>query len=515
MVLHNIYKLYSKYFLESFHLKIIICFMKEKIITNLEQNKSAILKVKISADLTNPVLTFLKLKEYFPKNNFLYESVEKGKNKSRFSIIGLKPDLMWKIKDNKAHLNENFEENPDNFTKIEEHPLKNLKKLINSCKITDISSDLPVESGLFGYMSYDMIKLMENIGDFDQKDEINIPDSIFIRPQILLIFDSLFDVIYIAAAIFPKKEQNPKDLYQKAQNNIDEIIKIINSPFAGSDIDLGDQKIEFKHHLTAEKYKNMVQKAKDYITAGDALQILISQRFSSDFDQEKSFDFYRSLRCVNPSPFMFFVNFDDFNIIGSSPEILSSLKNGKVTIRPLAGTRKRGKDEIEDQKNAAELLADKKEIAEHLMLIDLGRNDVGRVCREQSVKVTEQMVIEYYSHVMHISSNVEGQILPQKDALDVLISSFPAGTVSGAPKIRAMQIIEEIEEEKRGFYAGSVGYFSANGDMEHCICLRTSLIKNNKIYLHAGAGIVYDSVLESEYQECLNKAAALMKAVKP
>ena len=211
---------------------------------------------------------------------------------------------------------------------------------------------------------------------------------------------------------------------------------------------------------------------------------------------------------------MFFVNFDDFNIIGSSPEILSSLKNGKVTIRPLAGTRKRGRDEFEDKKNAKDLLSDKKEIAEHLMLIDLGRNDVARVCKKQSVKVTEKMIIEYYSHVMHISSNVEGEILDNKDGLDVLTSSFPAGTVSGAPKIRAMQIIEEIEEEKRGFYAGSVGYFSANGDMEHCICLRTSLIKNNTIYLQAGAGIVYDSVPESEYQECLNKAAALMKSIK-
>lgn len=487
---------------------------KEKIIQNLEQNKPAILKVKIAADLTNPVLTFLKLKEYFPKSNFLYESVEKGKNKSRFSIIGLKPDLMWKIQDNLVYFNDNFAENEGDFVEISDNPLTNLRNLINSCKIEDIESDLPVESGLFGYMSYDMIKLMENIGDFDQKDEINIPDSIFIRPQILVIFDSLFDVIYITAPIFLKNNQNPEDLYQKAADNIEEIIKIINSPFSGSDIDLGDQKIDFKHHLTAEKYKNMVQKAKNYIAEGDALQILISQRFSSDFDQEKSFDFYRSLRSINPSPFMFFVNFDDFNIIGSSPEILSSLKNGKVTIRPLAGTRKRGKNELEDQKNAKELLADEKEIAEHLMLIDLGRNDVGRVCQEQTVKVTEQMVIEYYSHVMHISSNVEGQILPEKDALDVLISSFPAGTVSGAPKIRAMQIIEEIEEEKRGFYAGSVGYFSANGDMEHCICLRTSLIKDNKIYLHAGAGIVYDSIPESEHQECLNKAAALMRALK-
>lgn len=488
--------------------------MNKKIIQNLEQKKPAILKVKILADLTNPVLTFLKLKEHFPKNNFLYESVEKGKNKSRFSIIGLKPDLMWKIQDNYAYLNENFTKNPENFTKIEEDPLKNLKKLINSCKIPDISSDLPVESGLFGYMSYDMIKLMENIGDYQQKDEINIPDAIFIRPQILIIFDSLFDVIYITSPIFPKEGQNHENLYQKAQNNIDEIIKIINSPFAGSDIDLGDQKIEFKHHLNQEKYQNMVQKAQNYIMAGDALQILISQRFSSDFDQEKSFDFYRSLRSINPSPFMFFVNFDNFNIIGSSPEILSSLKNGKVTIRPLAGTRKRGKNDLEDQKNAQDLLADDKEIAEHLMLIDLGRNDVGRICKEQTVKVTEQMIIEYYSHVMHISSNVEGEILDDKDGLDVLISSFPAGTVSGAPKIRAMQIIEEIEEEKRGFYAGSVGYFSANGDMEHCICLRTSLIKNNKIYLHAGAGIVSDSDPKLEHQECLNKAAALMKAVK-
>tara|TARA_B110000259_G_scaffold182219_1_gene225478 strand:- start:19269 stop:20753 length:1485 start_codon:yes stop_codon:yes gene_type:complete len=488
--------------------------MKINIIKKLEQKKSVILKVKISSDLTTPVLTFLKLKKYFPKNNFLYESVEKGKNRARFSIIGLKPDLMWKIKDKIAYFNENFEENSENFIKITEKPLENLRKLINSCKINDIKSDLPVESGLFGYMSYDMVKLMENIGDHRQDDEINIPDSIFIRPQILVIFDSLFDVIYITAPIFPQENRNPEDSYKHAQSNIKEVTDIINSSFSGSEVNLGDKKIEFKNHLSEEKYKNMVQKAKDYITSGDALQILISQRFSAKFNQENSFDFYRSLRSINPSPFMFFVNFDDFNIIGSSPEILSSLKNGKVTIRPLAGTRKRGRDEFEDKKNAKDLLSDKKEIAEHLMLIDLGRNDVARVCKKQSVKVTEKMIIEYYSHVMHISSNVEGEILDNKDGLDVLTSSFPAGTVSGAPKIRAMQIIEEIEEEKRGFYAGSVGYFSANGDMEHCICLRTSLIKNNTIYLQAGAGIVYDSVPESEYQECLNKAAALMKSIK-
>ena len=255
--------------------------MKINIIKKLEQKKSVILKVKISSDLTTPVLTFLKLKKYFPKNNFLYESVEKGKNRARFSIIGLKPDLMWKIKDKIAYFNENFEENSENFIKITENPLENLRKLINSCKINDIKSDLPVESGLFGYMSYDMVKLMENIGDHRQDDEINIPDSIFIRPQILVIFDSLFDVIYITAPIFPQENQNPEDSYKHAQSNIKEVTDIINSSFSGSEVNLGDKKIEFKNHLSEEKYKNMVKRPRITLP----LEMLCKSLFLKDFQQ--------------------------------------------------------------------------------------------------------------------------------------------------------------------------------------------------------------------------------------
>ncbi|MFT6106014.1 MAG: anthranilate synthase component 1, partial [Rickettsiales bacterium] len=263
-----------------------------------------------------------------------------------------------------------------------------------------------------------------------------------------------------------------------------------------------------------EEYCSTVEEIKKYIKDGDIFQALPSQRFTSEFDQNNAFDFYRSLRRVNPSPFLFYVKFDDFCLTGSSPEIMVAVKNQKMTVRPLAGTRKRGTNEAEDKEIAKELLGDEKETAEHLMLIDLGRHDVGRVCKAGSVELTEKMVVENYSHVMHISSNVDGILDEKYDALDALISGFPAGTVSGAPKIRAMEIIEELEKCKRGFYAGCVGYFSGNGDMETCITLRSALIKDNKIHLQAGAGVVFDSVPKSEYQECLNKAAALMKAAE-
>lgn len=487
---------------------------------NFLENKkeSVVLSQKIPCDLTTPVQAILKIQNHFKDNYFLYESVEKGSNKSRYSVIGLMPDLIFKSKENEAFINRDLKKNPQKFTKIaEKNPLVALRNLINECKIEN--NDDFLSSGIFGYMSYDMVRLMEDLEDGNLQDEINIPDSIFIRPQIIIIFDSLFDVATIHAPIYYKDGVKADDSYQNAQNNVSKIVNIIlNSDISVqnntnmSDFDT-DKVYNFSTNVSEEEYCKMVEKSKEYIKEGDIFQVLPSLRMTADFDEKDSFALYRSLRSVNPSPFLFYLKFEDFSFMGSSPEIMVSCQDNKVTVRPLAGTRKRGENAAEDKIIEQDLLSDEKELAEHLMLIDLGRHDVGRVCKENSVKLTEKMIIEHYSHVMHISSNVEGELKDNLDALDALISGFPAGTVSGAPKIRAMQIIEEIENIKRSFYAGCVGYFAGNGDMETCITLRSTLIKNNKIYLQAGAGVVYDSIPKKEYEECKNKLAALIAAV--
>lgn len=466
---------------------------------------SQIISKQISADLLTPVLALLKIQSQFPDYHFLLESVEKGNNKGRYSVIGTLPDLIWKVENNHAYINRSAAKNINAFEKIDTHPIESLRTIINQSKIKN--SHPALSSGLFGYMSYDMVRLMETLPNRNLPDEINIPDSIFIRPQIIIVFDNLFDVINIYSPVY---EGSATD----AENNIAKIIDLLKNPGSNNHKAVANKELNFESNFTESEYCAAVEKAKKYITDGDIFQVLPSQRFSSDFNNENAFDFYRSLRSINPSPFLFYLKFADFHLTGSSPEIMVSVKSGKVVIRPLAGTRKRGANAAEDKKIAAELLADEKEIAEHLMLIDLGRHDVGKVCKAGTVKLTEKMIVEYYSHVMHISSNVEGMLDEKYDALDALISGFPAGTVSGAPKIRAMEIIEELEKCKRSFYAGCVGYFSGNGDMETCITLRSALIKNNKIYLQAGAGVVFDSVPKSEYQECINKAQALVKAAQ-
>lgn len=484
----------------------------DEIKSHFVKKESCTITKEIPCDLITPVAALLQIKEKFKDYYFLLESVEKGSNKSRYSVIGLMPDLIFQSKNNEAFINNEIESNPASFQKIKnENPLQVLRNLINQSKINDISGFLS-SGGLFGYMSYDMVRLMENIKDGNLVDEINIPDSVFMRPQILIIFDSLFDVATICAPLYFREGLNIDSSYQKAQDNIQKIIEIISK----SNVALApkaSKKYDFSSSVTKEEYCKMVEKSKEYITNGDIFQVLPSMRMQADFKLDDAPALYRSLRSINPSPFLFYFKFPDFAFMGSSPEIMVSLKNKKVTIRPLAGTRRRGKNEEEDQKIAAGLLSDEKELAEHLMLMDLGRHDVGRVCKAQTVKVTEKMVIENYSHVMHISSNVEGIIEDGLDGLDALISGFPAGTVSGAPKIRAIEIIEEIEKLRRSFYAGCVGYFTGNGEMETCITLRSALIKNNKIYLQAGAGVVHDSIPEAEYEECHNKLAALIAAV--
>lgn len=492
-------------------------FSKAEFDNVLENKQSAILYKKIAADTITPVLASLKISQSIAQEDnyhFLLESAEKGNNKGRFSIIGLMPDLIWKCQGKESFINEGFEENTQNFIKQEGDPIANLRALIHESQIDwesleYNSSPLPeICGGIFGYMSYDMVRLMENIPDKNLPDEIQVPDSIYIRPQILIVFDSLFDCALICAPVY----KNSKTSFDSASQRIESVEQVLNATYESAPKP-AEPEFDFKSNYSQEEYCAAVKKSKEYITDGDIFQVLPSQRFSSDFDPNLSdFSFYRSLRSINPSPFLFYLKMPDFCLIGSSPEIMVSSKDKRVKLRPLAGTRKKGKSDQENKEIAAGLLKDEKEVAEHLMLIDLGRHDVGRVAKEGTVEVTEKMVIENYSHVMHISSTVEGNLRDDLDNLDALIGGFPAGTVSGAPKIRAMGIIEEIEKVKRSFYAGCVGYFSANGDMESCITLRSCLIKDNKIHLQAGAGVVFDSDPESEYQECINKAKALMRA---
>lgn len=469
---------------------------------------------KIPADIITPVLAAMKLFKDFPNHHFLLESTENGNNKGRFSVIGLMPDLVWKCENGESFINRDFEKNPQNFSSEGKNVFENLRKLIADSQIKNFEKiaaeknlTLPaICCGVFGFMGYDMVRLMEKIPDRNLLDEIKIPDAIFIRPQITLIFDNFFDHVLICAPVFSSQK------FEDVVARIEQVEEILQKPLQPTKPKVEDG-FNFTSNCTEKDYISVVEQAKKYITDGDIFQTLPSQRFTSAFPKNlDEFTFYRALRSTNPSPFLFYCKFDDFVLTGSSPEIMVSLHNKKVTVRPLAGTRKRGKNSEDDKKIAAELLADEKEVAEHLMLIDLARHDVGRVAAEGSVVVTKKMEVENYSHVMHISSTVEGELQKNKDALDALISGFPAGTVSGAPKIRAMEIIEEIEKIRRSFYAGCVGYFASNGDMETCITLRSALIKSGKIYLQAGAGVVFDSNPQSEYQECLNKAQALMRA---
>lgn len=492
-------------------------FNPEQFAKELEKNSSTVLFKKISSDIITPISALLKISQNFKSNHFLFESAENGNNKGRFSVLGFDPDMVWKSKESQSFLNEYFEKNPNNF--IEESGnkvLENFRKFVKKCSINwnnlnyNCASLPAIASGIYGYMGYDLVRQMENLPDQNLSDNLQIPDSIFIRPQIIIVFDSLFDCALICAPVFNRNKN-----YDQALAKISEAEELLKNEIDFTENEISENEIDFdfQSNFTKEEYCKMVEKSKEYIVNGDIFQVLPSQRFTAKFNKKiPTTLFYRSLRSVNPSPFLFYLKLDDFVLSGSSPEIMVSSKNRIVTIRPLAGTRLRGKNLEEDKKIGKELLNDEKEVAEHLMLIDLGRHDVGRVSKEGSVKLTEKMIIEYYSHVMHISSNVEGILQDDLDALDALISGFPAGTVSGAPKIRAMEIIEEIEHERRSFYAGCVGYFSSNGDMETCITLRSALIKDEKIHLQSGAGVVFDSIPESEYQECHNKAQALIKA---
>ena len=440
------------------------------------------------------------------KNSFIFESVEKGSVRGRYTIIGLNPDRIWDIHNNIVKLNNNGKK-----IKIKTNPLKYLKKLIKEFKMK-IPSQLPsMASMLVGYFSYDVIRYVEKIPN-KCRDDLKIPDVRLSRPKNLVIYDNLKKKIYYIENVYADtKIKNYNEAYSEIVKKFDlyESFENIKLP---EQFTYGYNKNKIKSNTTKNKFNLLVKKAKSYIKKGDIFQVVISQRFERKITK-KPIEIYNHLRKSNPSPFMFYFNYNDFNVLGSSPEILVRLRNGEVTIRPIAGTRPRGRTSKEDKKYVSDLLNDKKELAEHLMLLDLGRNDVGKVSKINTVKVTEKFKVEKYSHVMHIVSNVTGEFNKQTSIFETLLSGFPAGTVSGAPKIRAMEIIDELEKNKRKLYAGGIGYFTPNNEFDTCIALRTALIKNNKFYVQAGAGIVADSKPDKEYIETVNKAKALMKAV--
>ena len=487
----------------------------KKAFTNAyEQGTPQLLWTRLVSDLESPVSFMLKLMQR-GEPSFLLESVLGGEARGRYSIIGLQPDLIWRCHGNRAEINRKGNWDEDSFEPCWEDGISSLRSLIAESKL-DIPEPLPpMAAGLIGYMGYDMVKLMERLPHAND-DEIGIPDSCFMRPGLLVIVDSVDGVAYLVVPVYPgSRKDSAEQAYLSACERIEATIDRLQGPIDQRHYytDQPHAPLEFKRHMEKADYLRMVERAKEYIAAGDIFQVVLSQRFSAPFTLPP-FSLYRALRYLNPSPFLFHLNIGPFSLIGSSPEILVRLRDGKVTIRPIAGTRRRGRNRAEDTSLAEDLLSDEKELAEHLMLLDLGRNDVGRVAKPNSVKVTEQMIIEHYSHVMHIVSNVEGELDDKHDAMDALIGGFPAGTVSGAPKIRAMEIIDELEPSTRSFYAGCVGYFSANGSMDTCINLRTGLVKDGTLYVQAGGGIVADSSAEAEYEESWNKAQALMRAAE-
>jgi anthranilate synthase component 1 len=465
------------------------------------------------ADLETPVSAFLKIAGGRPMS-FLLESVEGGAVRGRYSVIGLDPDLIWRTVGAHAEINRSARTKPDAFSPCGEAPLASLRALIAESRI-DLPDDLPpMAAGLFGYLGYDMVRLMEELPP-PGPDPIGIADAIMVRPTIVVVFDTVKDAITIVTPVRPAKTISAKTALARAIERIGTVVDSLDRPLdkeAARGVD-GPLAVSPTSNTTAARYKAMVLKAKEYIAAGDIFQVVLAQRFAAPFNLAP-FALYRALRRVNPAPFLFFLDYGDFAVAGSSPEILVRVRGDTVTVRPIAGTRPRGATPHEDKALEDELLADPKERAEHLMLLDLGRNDVGRVAAIGTVNVTDQFFIERYSQVMHIVSNVEGRLDGHHDALDALVAGFPAGTVSGAPKVRAMQIIDELEKEKRGLYAGSVGYFSAAGEMDTCIVLRTALVKNGTMYVQAGAGIVADSDPGLEQQECVNKAKALFRAAE-
>ena len=460
-------------------------------------------KVRNDEYINNLIDNFL-----IEKNSFIFESVEKGKIKGRYTIFGKSPDKIWEFNNNISYLISGRKK-----LKLKIKPPKMIEKIIEEFKFKIPSNLPPIASLISGYFSYDSIRYIENIPN-SCKDDLKVPDVRLLRPRILVIHDNLKKKIFYIVNIF--KDEKINDYHKKYSEVKFELLNLINQSSKKNNIkplSANLNNINVKSNTSKNSFLKIVNKAKKYIKLGDIFQVVLSQRFEAKLSK-KPLEIYKKLRATNPSPFMYYFNFSDFQIIGASPEILVRLRDNKITVRPIAGTRPRGSTSLQDKFYEKDLLKDKKELSEHLMLLDLGRNDAGKVSKINTVKVTESFVIERYSHVMHIVSNVVGEYNKKFSKFKSLLAGFPAGTVSGAPKIRAMEIIDELEKTKRKVYAGGIGYFSANGEFDTCIALRTAVAKNNKFYVQAGAGIVADSIPMKEYDETVNKAKALINALK-
>ncbi|MEM6610438.1 MAG: anthranilate synthase component I [Pseudomonadota bacterium] len=467
---------------------------------------------RIAADLDTPVSLMMKLTDA-GRDSFILESVTGGEVRGRYSIVGMKPDLVWQCQGAQSRLNRNARFDRDAFEPCTAPPLAALRALLAESAI-ELPDGLPAAAaGLFGYLGYDMIRLVEHLPNVNP-DPLGLPDAVLMRPSVIAVLDGVKGEVTLVAPAWQSSGLSARAAYAQAAERVSDALRDLDrAPSATREMGGTWHPAEPVSNFTHDAYCQAVEKAKAYIRAGDIFQVVPSQRWSMAFPLPP-FALYRALRRTNPSPFMFYFNFGGFQVIGASPEILVRVFDREVTIRPIAGTRPRGATSDEDRALEVDLLADKKELAEHLMLLDLGRNDVGRVAKIGTVRPTEEFIVERYSHVMHIVSNVVGELSPDEDALSALLAGLPAGTVSGAPKVRAMEIIDELEPEKRGVYGGGVGYFSAGGDMDMCIALRTAVIKDETLFIQAGGGVVYDSNPEAEFQETVNKARAIRKAAE-
>ena len=463
------------------------------------------------ADLQTPVAVFLKLAHGQP-NSFLLESVEGGAARGRYSIIGMAPDLIWRCHAGRAEVNRNALAAPHAFVAEDRPALDSLRAVIAESRMAVPAGVPPMCGGLFGYLGYDMVRLMERL-PAKNADTLGLPDAILTRPTLFAVFDTVKDELTLAIPVRPATGVSAEQAWAEAQARIADAQAALARPLPRAAPPVALPPPEPVANMPRAQFEAMVSRMKDYIYAGDIFQAVPSQRFAAPFALPP-FALYRALRRINPAPFLFFLDMGGFCIVGSSPEILVRLRDGTVTIRPLAGTRRRGATPDEDAALEADLLADPKERAEHLMLLDLGRNDVGRVCAPGTVRVTESFTVERFSHVMHISSNVQGRLGEGLDAVDALVAGFPAGTLTGAPKIRAMEIIEELEPVRRGLYGGCIGYFAADGTMDTCIGLRTAVVKDGVMHVQAGGGVVADSTPEAEYEESRQKARALFRAAE-
>ncbi|RKR02761.1 anthranilate synthase component I [Maricaulis maris] len=474
----------------------------------LERGETCVIQARRVDDLLTPVAAYLRLAAD-QANSFLLESVEGGAWRGRYSAIGLDPDLMWQCRDGVASEARGMDVAARRFTPIDAEPMTALRDVIEAahCPLPDDAP--PLASGLFGYVGYDMVRYLERLPTGAAPDPLGLPESILLRPQTMVVFDALKQEIQVYCPVRPG-EFSAREAYDAAVERLQTTLQKLAGGTPEPARPAGQLGAR-QSNQSEDSYRQAVDAARAYIRAGDAFQVVPSQRFSADYPADP-FWLYRSLRRLNPSPFLFFFRFDGFEVVGSSPEILVRLRDDVVTIRPIAGTRPRGRTPAEDDAHEADLLADPKERSEHLMLLDLGRNDVGRIAKPGSVRITAREIVERYSHVMHIVSNVEGDLAAGEDVVSALFAGFPAGTVSGAPKVRAMEIIDELEPHRRGVYAGAVGYFSADGGMDTAIALRTAVFKDGRMYVQAGAGVVLDSDPESERVETVNKAEALFRA---